>query len=265
MLRKAARSDADAIVFDLEDAVASSKKSEARKAIIKVLSGDSFDPEPELLVRINPFPTGRDDVVAILDGEVPTVLDGLVLPKVEGDDEIEELVSATAEFGAELPVLALIETATGVLNAESIALSSATDALVFGAEDLAASLGATRTNDGTEVLYAREHVLLAARAVGIDAIDTVYPDISDLEGLETDTEFAVQLGYDGKLAIHPAQVAVIHEAIEPSGEQLEWARRVLDAGSQQEGVFEVDGQMIDAPLLTQAKRILGRTGEGNFE
>jgi citrate lyase subunit beta/citryl-CoA lyase len=159
-------------------------------------------------------------------------------------------------------VFALVETAAGVLNAEAIAAAAATDALVFGAEDLAADLGATRTRDGTEVLYARERSVLAASAAGVDAIDTLHTDFEDEAGLRADTAFAIELGYDGKLAIHPAQVGPINDAFTPDDERVAWAERVLDARddarAEARGVFRVDGEMIDAPVIAQAERVIER-------
>src|SRR5699024_6319709 len=167
-----------------------------------------------------------------------------------------------AERDADRPIFALVETARGVLHAEEIADADATTALCFGAEDLAADMGANRTDDGTEVLSAREHTVLAASAAGVDAIDTLVTDIDATERLREDTEFTVDLGYDGKLAIHPAQVGVINDAYTPSDERVDWAERVLDAREKADagdrGVFRVDGEMIDAPLVSQAERVLDR-------
>jgi len=113
------------------------------------------------------------------------------------------------------------------------------------------------------VLYAREHVVLAASAADVDAIDTVFTDIEDTERLAEETHFARDLGYDGKMAIHPAQVPVMNEAFTPSDEQVAWARRVLEAREEHagEGVFRVDGEMVDAPLLARAENVLERAGE----
>jgi citrate lyase subunit beta/citryl-CoA lyase len=183
-----------------------------------------------------------------------------MLPKTEDADDAETLAELLAERDAEVPILALVETAAGILAAEDVASVSEVDALVFGAEDLVADLGATRTDEGTEVLHAREHVVLAASAAGVDAIDTVYTDIEDTEGLRDETEFAIELGYDGKMAIHPAQVTPINESFTPDSERVEWAERVLAAKAQADaesrGVFRVDGEMIDAPLVAQAERVL---------
>jgi citrate lyase subunit beta/citryl-CoA lyase len=154
-----------------------------------------------------------------------------------------------------------------VLEAPAIADAEATDALVFGAEDLAADVGATRTPEGTEVLYARQRVVIAAGAAGVDAIDTVYTDIEDREGLAGETRFAAGLGYDGKMAIHPAQVDPINAAFTPDPEAVEWARRVLEArevaDGEDRGVFRVDGEMIDAPLIARAERIVERAESAN--
>ncbi len=259
-MRKAPRTGADTLVFDLEDAVAPSRKDEARKAVREVLADDDFDPDVEVCVRVDAAPEA--DLDALLVDELDGELDALMLPKVGGLDDVVRAEERLGRAGWELPVLALVEDAAGVLNAAEIARASATDALVFGAEDLAADLGATRTEEGTEVLYAREHVVVAAAAADVDAIDTVYTDFGDPEGLREETAFALGLGYDGKLAIHPSQVEVINDAFTPEPERVEWAERVLEARDEAEvegrGVFQVDGEMIDAPLVAQAERIVAR-------
>lgn len=257
MLRKAPESGADVIVFDLEDAVAPERKAEAREIVVDLLSDPAFDPEPEVCVRVNP---DFEEDLAILSHARP---DSLMLPKVASAGNVEALDEQIREYGNSLPVFALIESAAGVLAAPEIATNRATDALVFGAEDLSADIGATRTEEGTEVLYARERVVIAASAAGTDAIDTVYTDIEDAEGLATETRFAIQLGYDGKMAIHPGQVKPINEAFAPDSVEIEWAERVLDARERADkegrGVFRVDGEMIDAPLVARAERIVART------
>jgi citrate lyase subunit beta/citryl-CoA lyase len=257
MLRKAPESGADVVVFDLEDAVAPARKDEARAAVNDVLTAD-FDPDCEVCVRVTADPPA--DLETMLRGEPR--LDSVMCPKIESVGDIHALADALDEQGYELPVFALVETAAGVLHAEEIATARPTTALAFGAEDLAADIGAGRTVEGTEALYAREHTVLAAGAAGIDAIDTLVTDIEDTERLREDTEFAADLGYDGKMAIHPAQVDVINDAYTPSDERIEWAERVLDAqetaDAEGRGVFRVDGEMIDAPLITQAERVLDR-------
>jgi citrate lyase subunit beta/citryl-CoA lyase len=185
-----------------------------------------------------------------------------MLPKVESADRVDRAAELCAERGFDVAVFALVETAGGVLAAAAIAAAEAAGAVIFGAEDLAADIGATRTDEGTEVLYAREHVVLAASAAGVDALDTVYTDFTDAPGLREETAFARTLGYDGKLAIHPSQVDPINEAFTPDAEEVEWATDVLAARDEADqagrGVFSVDGEMIDAPLIAQATRIVER-------
>ena len=273
-MRKAPDAGADVICFDLEDAVAPDRKTEARESVGTVLADTDFDPDAEVCVRLTATEPAADlDALAesrarsAADHHVDPPLDAVMLPKVESPDRVERAASLCADRGLDLAVFALVETAGGVLSAESIAAAPATDALVFGAEDLAADVGATRTDEGTEVLYAREHVVLAAGAADVDAIDTVYTDFSDTDGLRDEAAFALTLGYDGKLAIHPAQVAPINAAFTPDPDEVEWAEAVLDARDAADragrAVFEVDGEMIDAPLIAQAERIVERAAESD--
>lgn len=264
MLRKAPEAGADVIVFDLEDAVAPERKSAAREAVRAVLTDPSFDPDPEVCVRVNPVgaadsSNATDDLEFLLPAAAP---DSVMVPKVADAATVERIEALLVEHDLDLPVLPVIESAAGVLDAPAIAETSVTDALVFGAEDLAADLGATRTAEGTEVLYARQRVVVAASAAEVSAIDTVYTDFEDTAGLREETMFAVQLGFDGKLAIHPAQVDPINESFTPDQARIDWATRVLEAREEAAvegvGVFRVDDEMIDAPLIAQAERIVAR-------
>ncbi|MWG33237.1 HpcH/HpaI aldolase/citrate lyase family protein [Halomarina oriensis] len=264
LMRKAPGTGADVVVFDLEDAVAPGEKEAGRAAVRAVLTDPAFDPDCEVCVRVSTHQTGADlDAVVATDAR----LDAVMLPKAESADQVDTLAAMLAERDADVPVFALCETATGVLHAEAIAGAEATTAVAFGAEDLSADIGANRTDEGTEVLYAREHVVLAASAAGVDAVDTVFTDIEDTDRLAEETAFARDLGYDGKMAIHPVQVPVMNEAFTPTDEQVAWARRVLDARDDHggEGVFRVDGEMVDAPLITRAETVLARAGETNGE
>jgi len=270
MLRKAPDAGADVVVFDLEDAVAPERKAAARESVHDVLADPDFDPDCEVCVRVNPTGIAADDDLTgvFADGDVR--LDTVMLPKTGGPGDVETLGRLLAEHDADLPVLALVETAAGVLSAADIAAVDRTDALVFGAEDLSADIGASRTAEGTEVLYAREHTVLAASAGDVDAIDTVYTAIEERDGLAAETAFAVQLGYDGKMAIHPAQVGPINDAFTPDDAEIAWARRILEAreaaDAEGRGVFRVDDEMIDAPLVARAERIAERArAAGGFE
>ena len=261
LMRKAPGAGADVVVFDLEDAVAPARKPEARAAVNDVLTDESFDPECEVCVRVTPPDVAAsEDLAGVLAGS-PRI-DSVMLPKVADADDVAALASMLDDHGVALDVIPIVESAAGVLHAEEIAAAGRTAAIAFGAEDLAADVGATRTEEGTEVLYAREHVVLAASAAGVDAIDTIHADIEDTAGLREQTEFAIELGYDGKMAIHPAQVDVINNAFTPPSDRIEWAERVVAATEEAEaegrGVFSVDGEMIDAPLIAQAERVLER-------
>lgn len=259
LLRKAPNAGADVVVFDLEDAVAPSAKDEARDSVGEVLP--SLDADCEVCVRVNPLDSGGRADIESLDSTLAHA-DSLMLPKVSAPGDVDDLTGALSEHGVDLPVLALLETARGVLAASDIAAVEAVDALLLGAEDLSADTGLRRTSEGTEILYAREHVVLSASSHDIDAIDTLYTDFEDTEGLAEDTEFAIQLGFDGKMAIHPAQVSVINDAFTPDEERIEWAEKVLAAEERAteegRGVFSVDGEMIDAPLVAQARDVLER-------
>ncbi|WP_144799141.1 HpcH/HpaI aldolase/citrate lyase family protein [Halorubrum depositum] len=280
LMRKAPATGADVICFDLEDAVAPGRKDEARAAVRGVLADPDFDPDAEVCVRLTVADSAADldalvgedarGASAADDGAERSLrLDAVMLPKVEDADRVADAAALCADRGLDLAVFALVETAGGVLAAEGIADAAATEALVFGAEDLAADLGATRTDEGTEVLYAREHAVLAASAADVDALDTVYTDYSDAEGLREETAFARTLGYDGKLAIHPSQVDPINEAFTPDPDEIEWASRVLDARDEADregrGVFGVDGEMIDAPLIARAERIVERAAAAGLD
>jgi citrate lyase subunit beta/citryl-CoA lyase len=261
LLYKAPGTGADTVVFDLEDAVAPGRKAEARVSVNGVLTDPAFDPDCEVCVRVNPDPAMADsDLETALEGD-PRI-DAVVVPKADSAATVREMDELIREHGYDLPVIALCESAQGILHAEAIAATPAVDAIAFGAEDLSADIGATRTESGEEVAYARQHVVLAAGAADVDAIDTVFTDIEATDRLAEETAFANRLGYSGKMAIHPAQVSVINEGFTPETEAVEWARTVLEAreaaDADERGVFRVDGEMIDAPLLARAERIMRR-------
>ena len=261
LLYKAVETGADTVVFDLEDAVAPSRKDSARESVADVLSDPSFDPECEVCVRLN-----ADLAAAARDVEAITAegqrLDSVMVPKAESADNVVRVHELLASHGVEIPFIALCESAAGILSAEAIAAVDPVEAVAFGAEDLSADIGATRTESGEEVSYARQQVVLSAGAAGVDAIDTLVTDIEARDRLASDTEFARGLGYDGKMAIHPAQIPIINDAFTPAPEEVEWAEKVLKAAEtakrEGQGVFRVDDEMIDAPLIAQAETIVDR-------
>ena len=266
-IEKGAALGADAVILDLEDGVALDRKREARAVTAAALGELDFG-RTERLVRVNPAssPLWRDDLEAAL----PARPDGIVLPKVESADDVQLTAAALAAAeGARgwppgsLSLLAIIETARGVVNLREIAASSPRlGALIFGAEDLAGDLGATRTPDGAEVFYARSAVVLHARAAGLQAVDTPFVDLNDLDGLAADARRARHMGYDGKLAIHPRQVGLVQAAFTPDAAEIERAQRLLAAFAAHQaagtGVFDLDGKMVDLPMVRAAETVLAR-------
>jgi citrate lyase subunit beta/citryl-CoA lyase len=237
---------ADVVILDLEDAVLPEARPRAREALTQTL----LDPA-RTVVRINPVGTADHDLdVATLAGLPYTYV---MLAKTESDDGLASL--------GHRRVVALCETPLGVLRAAQIAGSPHVDALMWGAEDLIAGLGGTssRHPDGRYrdvARHARSTVLLAAAAAGIAAIDSVYLDIADIDGLRTEAHDAVASGFAAKACIHPSQAGVVREAFRPSSDAVAWAQRLLEAAHGQPGVFTFEGRMVDAPVLRHAHRIV---------
>ena len=242
---------ADGVILDLEDAVSADNKDTARAALVTAV------PDPaRVIVRVNP--AGTPEHAADLAALRPTGYRRIMLAKTETGAQL-------AELGDDWQVVALCETARGIVNATEIAAAPNVIALMWGAEDLIASMrGRTsRHPDGRYrdvARHARSTVLLAASAHGKAAIDAVYVDIPDLDGLTAESEDAAASGFSLKACIHPTQAAVVRKAFQADEAQIAWARRVLaavrDASAQDKGVLKVDGQMIDAPLIRQAEAIL---------
>jgi citrate lyase subunit beta/citryl-CoA lyase len=241
---------ADAVILDLEDAVADDAKHAARLALL----AHPLDPE-RVIVRVNPASSVHfaDDLAAIAETGYRTVM----LAKCEGTADLVDL--------AEYEVIPLCETARGVLAANEIAALPNVSALMWGAEDLVASLGgsSSRFSDGRYrdvATHARSQVCLAAAAHEVAAIDTVHLEIGDLDGLRAEAEDAVAVGYAATACIHPGQIEVVRSAYRPDAERLEWARAVLEAAAVEGGVFAFRGGMVDAPVLRQAAALIRRAG-----
>ena len=256
----------DCICMDMEDGVAVNRKAEARATIAKALQELDFG-KSEKLARINSVGSGweKDDIAAVL----PVRPDGIVIPKIESLDQIKwgsEIIEA-AELRYGWPInsvrmLVGVETAKGILNLREIASHPRLDGIIFGGEDFAASVGATRSRDATELLYARQAVVVACAAFGLQAIDIVTIDFKNLEVVRAEAEFGARLGYSGKQIIHPAQVEPVQSAFTPSDEAIAYAKRIVESfeASQKEGrgAFALDGKMIDMPLLKNARKVLER-------
>lgn len=241
---------ADVVIIDLEDAVAAADKPAARDAV----AASSMDPE-RTVIRVNAH--GTEDIAADLSMLARTDYRRVMLAKTESAEQLHALDG--------YQVVALIESPLGAVNVNEIASAPNAIGAMWGAEDLVAALGGTssRFADGSYrdvARHVRTSTLLAAKARGLFALDSVYLDIDDTDGLGTETDDAVAVGFDGKVAIHPRQVPVIRDAYAPTADDVDWARRVLEAVSSNRGVFTFEGKMVDAPVLRHAERILRRTG-----
>lgn len=274
-LEKALTSGADALIIDLEDSVDMNAKEEARRVTFDFISEHRASSErPRLYVRVNGLTTGMID--ADLDGVMRAAPDGVVLPKAIGGADVAhlgaKLAVREAEFGLDdggTRILAIAtENAAGVFALGSFGgASHRLMGLTWGGEDLSADLGA-ETNRDESGLYtdpyrlARSLTLLGAAAAGVDAIDSVFTNFRDMEGLAAECRAARRDGFVAKMAIHPAQVAVINEAFTPSAEAVDRARAVIEAfkANPGAGVVGVNGEMLDRPHLLRAERLLKRAG-----
>lgn len=260
----------DGLVLDLEDAVAVSEKENARILVSRFLEQGEFG-GCEVTVRINATDSEywRDDLAAITPFPV---LAGVRIPKVEDASTVKmvdwELSALEEKHGAEagrVKIFCLLESALGVWNAFDIAKASPrVAAIIPGGEDLVADLRTGRSPEGTELEWARRMMIFAARAAGVDALDTVYPRITDDEGLRAETEFIKQLGYDGKSVIHPNQIPIVHEVFEPTEKEIEQALKIAaaarEAAERGLGAVSVDGRMVDVPVVKRAEYILRKAG-----
>jgi citrate lyase subunit beta / citryl-CoA lyase len=270
MIPKAAASGADAIILDLEDALASREKPAARRAVAEALDGPLADAPRHraVFVRVNGLASGLTD--EDLHGAARPRLDGVCLPKCEASADVQamaaRLLVTEDRLGiprGRLRLLVLVETARGVLEAAAIARESPRVAgIVFGAEDFTADTGLVRTREGAELAAARTAVSIAAHAAGIEPIDGIFADFRDEAGLVADSQEARRLGYTGKTLIHPAQVAPVHRVFAPAAGEIAKARRIVEAferaTAEQSGVVVVDGAMVDRPVVLRAQRLLAR-------
>lgn len=237
---------ADVVILDLEDGVAAKDRDSARRALLET----RLDPA-RTVVRVNPVTTPDHalDMTTLAQTDYTTVM----LAKTETAEQVRSL--------APFDVIVLVETPLGALAVTEAARVDNAYAVMWGAEDLFAATGGTanRWPDGSYrdvAQHVRSQSLLAAKAYGRLALDSVYLDIKNLDGLRAESDDAVAVGFDAKVAIHPTQVAVIRSAYTPTDDQVDWARRVLDAAGSQRGVFQFEGLMVDAPVLRKAERIV---------
>ncbi|MBP2312818.1 itaconate degradation C-C-lyase RipC [Azospirillum soli] len=254
---RAAEAGADVLILDLEDAVAPADKASARKTALDWLSGPG-DGSITRVLRINAPGTlaGLEDLQALLRSDARPDL--ILVPKTDSADTLRLIDELLTEAGKTTRLVALIESARGIANVETIAQATPRlDALFFGAADLAADLGAEVAWE--PLLAARSRVVNAAALAGIAAIDSPFFALGDEAGLRAETHAAVRLGFSAKAAIHPRQIAAINEVLTPTPEQVAEARLILAENTK--GVGVVGGRMIDEAIARKARRVLAAAGE----
>lgn len=256
----------DGIILDLEDSVAPTEKDAAQLLVRNALRSVDFY-GAERMVRINQLPKGLDDLKFIVPHNVNVIL----IPKCESAEQIHQLEKEVEKLkkqykvqstnGGEIYFMPIIESALGVIKAYEIASASKNNcALAIGLEDYTADIGTQRTNEGRESIFARQMIVNAAKAAGIQAIDTVFSDVADMEGLRQSVTEAKSLGFEGKGCIHPRQIKVVHEAFAPKTEEIEKAKKVVLAFEEAEkkglGVVSLGSKMIDPPVVKRALRTI---------
>lgn len=260
----AALHGADGIILDLEDSVHVSEKDAARLVVRNALRAVDFL-ECERMVRINQLPLGLEDLNEI----VPESPDLILIPKVEAPNQVIEATTRIAEIKADygiarpIWIMPILESALGIENAFAIAKASdKTVALTIGLEDYTADLGVAKTSTGAESLYARQRLVNAAHAAGIQAIDSVFGDVGDMDGLRAWGLNSRALGFEGMGCVHPTQIPVIHEAFAPSSAEIERARKIVAAYNEAQergiGVVSLGAKMIDPPVVQRALKLIAR-------
>lgn len=252
---KALAAGADAVVLDLEDAVAPKAKDDARAVVVSWLA--TVDTGITLMVRLNAADTQwhTKDVAALCrrGDRSPAAL---ILPKAESGEALAALAAGP------IPVVALIETAAGVFDARTIATTPGVRRLALGTFDLAAEMGVDPL-ERSAIDPARTALAYASAAAGLPGpVDGVRGAVDDEAGLRTETDIARRLGFTGKLCIHPRQVAPVADVLSPTEAEIEWARRIAEAANAMKGVAQVDGQMVDKPVIDRAIRILQAEANG---
>lgn len=260
MLLAAPSFGADALILDLEDAVAINQKDAARLLICSALQRIPFG-QAERVVRVNPLstPFGEQDVEAALRAQPDTLL----VPKAE-PKSLRQVAAMIDRLAPETMVIALIETALGVEQAYQCGLVPHVTGLFFGAEDFTADIGTERTADSSEILYARQRIVVGAVAAHVDAIDTPFTGIDVGEDFYQDVLNTRRLGFSGKACINPRHVEGVHRILAPTEQEIRHAQRVLatdqDAKERGLGAVTLDGKMIDAPIVTRAHKTLLKAG-----
>lgn len=259
----------DGIILDLEDSVSPSEKDAAQLLVRNTLRTIDFY-GAERMVRINQLPKGLDDLKFVVPHNVHVIL----IPKCESRNDVLQVEEKVNELKKKYNItndiyfMPILESALGILNAYEIASSSKYNcALAIGLEDYTADIGTQRTNEGKESFFARSMIVNAAKAAGIQPIDTVFSDVNDMEGLRESVLEAKSLGFEGKGCIHPRQIKIVHEAFAPTEEEIEKAKKIVaafkEAKKQGLGVVSIGSKMIDAPVVKRAENVLKLANKNN--
>ncbi|XP_052088047.1 citramalyl-CoA lyase, mitochondrial-like [Mytilus californianus] len=274
-INKVVSLDVDCVVLDCEDGVAANRKSEARSTIANCL-GSLAGCKTDITVRVNPVSSGlmEEDLKVVFKSEHPPKT--LMLPKVDTPEEIDRFTKRIKEILSEkqkaekFSLITMVESAVGLMNLKDVILQASSlarseklytlEGVVFGSDDFCADIGATRTNDAKELLYARQKIITCAKTYRLQAIDLVYIDYKDLAGFQQQAEEGARMGFTGKQVIHPDQIPVVNAAFSPSKERVQWATEMIQAFDEHQksgqGAFVFDGKMIDMPLVLQARNIV---------
>lgn len=257
MIRKSTQIASDAIIFDLEDAVPLSKKDEARGILFKLVNELSWG-ERELIVRVNTLTSklGLQDLIFLTELEK---VNAVIVPKSADKGEIEIAYKVTGK-----EIIPLIETSKGILNVENIARAEGVKAIAYATADLALDVGGEQKRYSRNE-YIKTKIILIAKSYGLDGIDQVFFDLSDLQGLEREAREAKELGYTGKQVIHPSQVEVVNGVFSPNQQELEWAEKIIKAYKENialgKGAIRLEDKLVDAVHVRQAIKILERAGK----
>ena len=254
----------DSIMLDLEDSVTMAEKDAARLLVHNALKTIDYG-NTEMVVRINPLNTayGKKDVETVVQAGVHVIR----MPKTETAEEVREVEREIERVEKEIgclgrtKIMAAIESTLGIVNAYEIAVASERMmGIALGAEDYCANLKTQRSPEGTELLFARQQIVVAARAAGIDALDTVYSNLNDMETFRKEVELIKQLGFDGKSIINPRQIEIVNEVFAPTEKAIEKAKTIIAAIKEAEkrgsGVIAVNGKMVDRPVVIRAQRTI---------
>ena len=253
-LLKSVSSEADALLWDLEDAVHPDEKAAARETIREALDELEDKPSKPIFLRVNQYGTEwyKDDVELARHENVT----GIMLPKVESAQQVAETWKGMGESGE---LIVLVETAVGIVRLEDIFSDPNVTGVAFGAIDYAVDVDLTLTEAGMEAIYARSSIVTYAKAAGIPGIyDTVFPDVHNDDSLRKRAASARALGFNGQMAIHPKQLGIMHDIYSPSREDIDWAVKVLHHAEHEAkgaGVFMFEGKMVDRPVIAKAKQI----------